>query len=243
MNKKRKTIPPAFFYQYKPFRLQFDNGFGAISDAFYEAALRLEKSSKQDRFINSAMPLCFLYRHSIELFLKSCIIILHRGLQIAFEKDTRSELAINIGQKIIPIEQIHSIKTLHIYFNEFLSKHHKDLELASITHWSTIPSKLAELVEKIEVFDMKSTTFRYPGPNDDLKSDFRNSSINEVWGSMAPGSEYGRAFLELDASGEIATAYIWDSSRLFPFIEFLRKTSEILSTLHFALRCELGNGS
>ena len=82
-----RTFPGPPNYQFKPLTHQFDDGFGIIADAFNEAALRLERFSEQERFINSSLPIAYLYRHAIELYLKSIVIVLHRNLQIPFGPD------------------------------------------------------------------------------------------------------------------------------------------------------------
>src|SRR5437879_4221108 len=79
-----KSLPGPPNYQFKPLTHQFDDGFGLMGDAFNDAALRLEHSTQQEEFINSSLPIGYLYRHAIELYLKSIIIVLHRNLGIPF---------------------------------------------------------------------------------------------------------------------------------------------------------------
>ena len=55
-----RTFPGPPNDQFKPLTHQFDDGFG-IADAFNEAALRLERFSEQERFINSSLPIAYLY--------------------------------------------------------------------------------------------------------------------------------------------------------------------------------------
>lgn len=111
------------------------------------------------------------------------------------------------------------------------------------TDWRTIPAELADWVAQIEEFDQRSTFFRYPGPGDELKSNFRESSVAEIWSSLAPDREPIKGFLQFDEQDRLVGAFCLDPFRLEPVMAALRKTSETLSTLHFALRSELGRGS
>lgn len=237
-----KSYPSAPTYQYKPFPEHIDGGFGAIGDAFHEAASRLERHVGEAPFLNSSLPLAYLYRHAAELFLKSCIVVLHRALQVPFGGKHPEEPAIKTGESCIPIYQVHSIGALHHHLTKFLQEHNQRLKEVTTTNWRTIPEELTQWIAEIEEFDQRSTFFRYPGPGDELKSDFRGSSVAEIWSSMAPDREPMRGFLQFDEEDKLVGAYCLDPSRLQPVIDALRKTSETLSTLHFALRSELGRG-
>ena len=66
-----------------PFDQHFDDGFHAVGRAFKESADRLATSGEENfSFSNSHLPINYLYRHSIELFLKSAILTIHRALQL-----------------------------------------------------------------------------------------------------------------------------------------------------------------
>lgn len=243
MNEKRKNFPSAPLYQYKPFHMHIDLGFGAMAEAFNDAAVSLDNITKDKRFANSPIPIAYLYRHSVELFLKSCTIILHIGLKIPFENHPKSKTAIKIKQGIVPIECTHSVKILFNYFYKLLQDQIEQLSNLTNTDWDTIPAELEKWITEIDNFDAKSIVFRYPGPKDEAKSDFRNSTISEIFSLMGPDDEPVKAHLELNEIDEVSNAYILDSSALKPIVEILHKTSDTLSTLHFALRSELGDGN
>lgn len=57
-------------YLCTPLDQHFDNGFGAVADSFKEAADSLVQSTAEAQFLNSHLPISFLYRHAIELYLK-----------------------------------------------------------------------------------------------------------------------------------------------------------------------------
>ncbi|QIO05746.1 hypothetical protein [Acinetobacter shaoyimingii] len=66
---------------FKPLALQIDLGFGATADSFYCAAQALDdnKHSKYGFGIGGGkLPILYLYRHSIELYLKSAITLIHK---------------------------------------------------------------------------------------------------------------------------------------------------------------------
>ena len=238
-----KRYPSAPTYQFKPFSHHIDGGFGAMGDAFHEAASRLEESVDGKQFLNSSTPIAFLRRHATELFLKSCIIVLHRGLRVPFGGNQQNRATIKIGENLVPIDRVHSVGDLYQYFTMVLREHMDALSKVTSTDWTTIPHELGQWISQIEEFDERSTVFRYPGSRDDLKSDFCESSVGEILSSMSPDREPVKVFLEFDENDKFVGALCLDPSQLEPIMQTLRKTSETLSTLHVALRCELGNGS
>jgi hypothetical protein len=238
-----KKYPTSPNYQFKPFSHHIDGGFGAHGDAFRKAALSLEQSVNGKNFLNSSLPIAYLHRHAVELFLKSCIIVLHRGLRVPFGGKQQERPTIKIGEDWVPIQGVHSLGDLYWYFASVLQEHISELSKITSTDWDTIPHELGQWISQIDEFDKKSTAFRYPGSGDDFKSDFRESSVEETWSLMAPESEPVKKFLEFDESHNLVGSFCLDPSRLEPIMEALRNASKTLSTLHFALRCELGNGN
>jgi len=235
---KNNTNAPT--YQFKPLKHHIDGGFGALGESFYEAGVQLEKITKSKSFQNSLIPIAYLYRHAVELFLKSSIIVIHRGLNISFGIN---EPSIKVGNKWILIKREHSIKNLFLYLNALLSEHINILNETTSTDWQTIPKDINEWIIEIDEFDKRSTFFRYPGEGDEIKSEFRESSIPEIFSSMAPNKKPLKAFLEFNENDQITGSFCLDLSRIESIKHILHKTAEILSTLHFALRCELSKGS
>jgi len=60
-------------YLMAPLEEHYDSGFGAVGDAFHRAAKALEKENAGPRFAWNHLPQICLYRHAVELFLKSGI--------------------------------------------------------------------------------------------------------------------------------------------------------------------------
>ena len=76
-------------YQLTPPNEHLDFGFGITSETYYGSAKLLNEQKKNiQAFQLVEMPISFLYRHSIELALKSLIIIFHKKLQIPYEKES-----------------------------------------------------------------------------------------------------------------------------------------------------------
>lgn len=239
-----KKLPSAPMYQWKPFSYHIDGGFGALGDAFKEAADRLEKQLKSRPFTNLSLPIAYLHRHACELFLKSCVLIVHRSLNIPFgDKADAGQPAIKEAERWVPIHRVHNIGDLYRYFTSLVHEHMEKLSELTIFDWSTIPQELEQWISQIEEFDKKSTFFRYPGSGNEIKADFKESSVTEIWASVAPNKKPVKVFLELDEKDRIIAAYCLDPSRLQPILKVLRKTSGTLDTLHFALRSVLGNGN
>jgi hypothetical protein len=70
-------------YVLMPLDAHYDSGFGAVAESFREAATTLRKAVPDPAFFGH-LPQSFLFRHSVELFLKSEIIILHRKLRLPY---------------------------------------------------------------------------------------------------------------------------------------------------------------
>lgn len=238
---ERYPSPPA--YHFKPLTHHFDGGFGAIGDAFYEAASRLEKLADQERFINSSLPLAYLYRYAVELYLKSLVVVLHRSLSLPFGPNpTTGKAAIQIGEKWVPITRVHDVRALHEHFARVMAQHMDELQTATRTDWTTIPKELGDWVGGIAEFDQKSTFFRYPGAGDAVKADFKESSIEDTCSRIGPDGPPLKAFVELNENDELVRAFHMDFSHLEPIRNTLRRTASALSTLHFAFRSELAGG-
>jgi hypothetical protein len=62
-------------YMLLPLNEHVDDGLGATGEAFEESATLLSSSSENISHSHYQIPLCFLYRHAIELYLKSAIVV------------------------------------------------------------------------------------------------------------------------------------------------------------------------
>ncbi|PCJ42857.1 MAG: hypothetical protein COA71_04995 [SAR86 cluster bacterium] len=65
-----------------PPQTHYDGGLGITATNFYNAGKLLKENEKS--LLDGTLPLGFLLRHAIELFLKSFIYILHKKYDISF---------------------------------------------------------------------------------------------------------------------------------------------------------------
>jgi hypothetical protein len=85
-------------YLFMPLNQHIEDGFGATAEAFEQSA-KLLSSSSDDVTYHYQIPLCFLYRHAIELYLKSAIVVLHRALAIPYDKNPHNGPAFVLVKK------------------------------------------------------------------------------------------------------------------------------------------------
>jgi len=230
-------------YYFTPFSSHIDNGFGAMADAFIEAAEQLSGSDR--KFFNQHLVINFLYRHACELYLKSAILIVHRRFKLPFgENENYEEPSIYFNGKWIKIYHTHSIKKLYSYFIDLLNKV-KD-KLPSRTDWSSIPDDLKDCIDQIEQADENSTYFRYPvSGKEELnknKSSFKVSSLDEFFKKIHNQKEKKKFFLLFNDENSLRNTYKYDRIPLKEIGKSLVKAGNILSSIHFALRAELLGG-
>jgi len=238
-----KALPSPPYYQFKPLTHQFDGGFGVIGDAFNEAAIRLEQSCEQQQFFNSSLPIAYLYRHAIELYLKSIIIVLHRKLSLSFGPNAPDGAPlINVRDKWVAIYRVHNVGDLYRHFDDLLKSHRPQLQEVCITDLNSITTDLPDWITAIEDLDRQSTFFRYPGAGDALKGDFRESTIAEIWSRFRPEDPPGKAFIELNANDEVVGAFRMELSDVETAKNLLRATANALAAIHFAFRIDLARG-
>lgn len=93
-------------YLMAPLEEHYDDGFGAVGDAFYRAAKALEKENKGLRFAWNHLPQIALYRHAVELFLKSGIIIIHRKLKMPYGRGERFQRQAAVSGPVRKLEVV-----------------------------------------------------------------------------------------------------------------------------------------
>jgi len=144
-------------YLFSPLDKHSDFGFGVIGDSFEKAAINLSEAERMQIGTHSQFPINFLYRHAVELYLKSCITNIQRHLNggmVAIED-------LKIGAKGRPIANTHSIKSLFEHYKTLVTTRKDEIEKEGRTKWSEIPGDLSGLIEIIESHDSRSTYFRY----------------------------------------------------------------------------------
>jgi len=233
-------------YMLIPLNQHFDGGLGATGEAFEEAA-NLLSNSEDARANNIHLPINFLYRHAIELYLKSMIVILHRALCIPYggHPHVGSGFVLTKG-KWKPIHNVHSLATLWAYFLELTHNHKNELEKRCRTDWQEIPDGLDSAINEIEQADASSTLFRYPDERrpdaDKAKSSWKPKTPEEMFSHAASGGKPVKAFLVLRSDDSISQSFQYDDAPLAELSKLLAETASILSGAHTGLRVELADG-
>lgn len=143
-----------------------DFGFGITGDAYFESAEYLFKNKNKLKSISqNEMPIDFLYRHSIELFLKSLIIIFHKQLKLPYGTepfDSDSPKILTDG-KWKNLYTCHWVDELYNYWlNELLLKYKNEVEeLAPNGEWKEC-IEITNYFSLIASYDRDSAFFRYP---------------------------------------------------------------------------------
>lgn len=144
-----------------------DLGFGITASNFRQTALFLDENY-DDSVYTGEMPILYLYRHSVELFLKSLITIFHRKLELPYKEgkvafDNNIPFIKSEKNQWREITKCHDISTLYHYYLELIEDN-KDLlvDKAPNGDWNIINPDNQKYVDLIKGYDFDSTYFRYP---------------------------------------------------------------------------------
>lgn len=231
---------------------QIDFGFGITAEAYYEAAECLGKHDVDLKsFQLKALPSNFLYRHSIELALKSLIIIFHKKLKLVYgdESYQSQKPKIQVNAKWIPLYNCHFIDVLYEYWLKGLLLPHIE-QLKSLGKdgcWEE-NAEISRAISLIVEYDRQSSFFRYPvGENDkhelkkyemqlvvDIGELFKN--LNEKASATNP-KKFVMALK--DSKGEIVRAYVKTENPLEDIGKVLREVASYFNTVHFMSRFAL----
>src|SRR6516225_6219038 len=106
-------------YMFLPLNKHCDDGLGATGEAFEEAAKLIAEHSKAIKGNHLHLPINFLYRHAIELFLKSMITVLHRSLRVPYgDKPYDGPAFVHANGNWKRLDRVHSVSALWAYFRE-----------------------------------------------------------------------------------------------------------------------------
>lgn len=153
-----------FQQMFMPLDRHYDDGMAATGDAFMQAAEMLVESTKDKRmaFMNGHLPVFYLYRHAIELYLKSAILIIHRYFKMpSGDQPHQPDPLIKIDGKWKPLHRTHSLKTLLSELDRMMCEKRSLIQTLTPSKWDT-PTELVAWIDTIEVADEGSTYFRYP---------------------------------------------------------------------------------
>ena len=236
-----------FHYMMMPLDQHYDGGLGATGEAFEEAADTLTETGKGQRLVNIHLPTNFLYRHAIELFLKSMIIVLHRALRIPYGVEPSEGMPmVPVDGKWKPVYKEHRISVLWGHVVDLIRSNESELNTRCRTRWSSFPEEMAEAMAAVDGADPTSTFFRYTDRRtleaDHAKSSWKERDAAEILGKMKPEGEAVKAFVLIGPDGDIARSYQYDGQAFQEVSKVLAETAALLSGAHSGLRVELANG-
>jgi len=237
-----------FHYMMMPWERHSDGGLGATGEAFEEAADQLLDSTVRTKVINVHLPAGFLYRHAIELFLKSMIVVLHRSLSLPYGTIPASGAPhVLSGGQWVRLDTIHSVLKLWSYYRKIVGEQAEQLNAKCRTDWVSIPEALERRIHEIDTADTTSTYFRYPelkrARSEEKKSSWQNADPGKLSEKLKKSAGPPvKAFMILGPSDEILDAFEYDDSTLNDLIDKLAETAHELSGCHSGLRVELAGG-
>ncbi|WP_323976541.1 hypothetical protein [Aeromonas hydrophila] len=226
-------------YLITPPSIHYDGGIGIAGCNFRYAAETLKEHGSS---LDGVLPLCYLHRHAIELFLKSVIFILHKRYSIEFGDGFSLEKpAIKARNKWLPMDNTHNLSDLYSYFEIIYEKYKK--ELPETTCWD-IPTDIKSKVDMVSGTDPKSTFFRYP-KSGSAHQDIKKSRIQKTTfeGAFDNQEKPRKLALMLDQNDELIETYDMDADALSKTQEALDYLSDFFNCFHAAFRYELTNGS
>ena len=230
-------------YLFAPLDRHYDKGFGAVADTFHDAASALKEQHNR-AMLNGHLPICYLFRHSIELFLKGAIIIVHQGLKIPYGTEPcTNEPKLPYGKKLKSIYAIHDINLLYQYLSGLLTENKADLCVVTNTNWQ-FADDLDSKIERLNEIDLHSTYFRYPvekySPFEREKSAFKRTSVEAVMALAKKNEEPMKSMKVMALLGQDTQIFVHDDSFTEEAMNLLADVAEEVSNFHFALMHELG---
>ncbi|EHC7475808.1 hypothetical protein [Salmonella enterica] len=229
-------------YLMMPLHMHIDYGFGATAEQFKESADILSAS---ESIKDLGMPVNYLRRHAIELYLKSLIYVLHRDFKIPFSSGgTLEKPKIKVLGKDLELENMHDIRLLTMYL---IGQHNKLIPCFFHLEIGVIEKDILDKINKINSIDSKSTFFRYPKTGDHIhdmrKSSVRQKSTEDIINSMnKKEGKYVKALLLVDDEDNIVDSFDIDVD-VFPDLnKNLKYLYDYLHDLHAAYRWGICDG-
>jgi hypothetical protein len=237
-------------YFLTPLHTHIDFGFGATGDAFKEAADRLDGELSQSRRVfNEQLPINYLRRHAIELYLKSAIVIIHRRLNLPYGPEPASgKPHALVDGKWLLFQHLHSVKRLWTYLSSLFRGHKAFFDSVKTVDWTFSPD-VNRWIEDIEVHDPRSTFFRYPDPSDISKDApkavMARSTPEDIMCRLQASENGPKQFILLveNQEGEVTRGYYYAGDVLSEFAITLKQCANQFSGTHAALRSEVCGGA
>lgn len=229
-------------YSFTPLEDHYDKGFGAVADSFQDAGNAL-KAQYSRAMLNGHLPICYLFRHAIELFLKGSIIIVHKGFKIPCGSEPCTGVPKIPKMKKwkweqTPIYNIHEIDLLYKYLSKLLNENKDDIE--EIFNGWKFPDDFEEKIGRFEKIDPSSTFFRYPEDKNPSiyqkeKSAFKETTVEKVMAIANKNQEPMKTMRTISLIGKNTQVFIHDDSFTDEAMNLLDVILDDVSTCHFAL--------
>jgi hypothetical protein len=235
-------------HMFMPLGRHADDGFRAVGQAFQDAAdhLRTERGEGGASKMYGHLPTNYLYRHSIELYLKSMIVTAHRRLRLTSANGNYEPIPhIPIGQTLKPIYNVHGLRALFDEMKRIFISHRDVIGSFAKTDWSKIPDELGGWIETIDDADPTSTVFRYPvskSPEiDEKKSSFKSVDVADLTSGMNADGPTQFALIMIDQNDNVVESFALDENPIPELRDALLKAVEMLSGAAFGVIMELGS--
>jgi len=224
-----------------------DLGFGLTASHFRHTAMFLS-DNYDDRIYSGEMPVLYLFRHSVELYLKSLITIFHKELQLPY-KD--GEIAFDNEVPFVKVKKkewkeitkCHDISTLYKYYVDILEDNKELLSVkAPDANWDIIKTKNQKYVDLIRAYDFDSTYFRYPFTKnknvDKKKYNVEMVDIEEIPKIFNPNNPEV-TFLIFNDDEELVQAHMGKKTELDDLIKAIKELSYYFDCIHAMTRATL----
>ena len=236
-------------YMMAPLEEHYDDGFGAVGEAFLRAAELLGKASDGKPIFLEDLPEIFLLRHAIELFLKSGIIIMHRRLRLPFGPEPSSSpkpFLLTASGAWKTLYKTHDLAELYWYWKKLLVDHNEALTTCmKFTTDIGVPPELDRWIDTLGALDPNSDYFRYPVSKnrtaDKEKSPFKEVPMPELFPSETT-DEKVHALVTKDSDGNWLRAFKHDRSTNKEIGEAAHNAARELSNFHAMMRFEFTGG-
>jgi len=223
-----------------------DYGYGMMGSIYKSASDDITKVENYRKDWYSSLPVNYLRRHSIELFLKSGIILFHKKFKINFENDScNSEPKVKLKNgKWELIRKTHNIGLLYQRMNELVDKHIDYLNKNTITVWK-FDDDFEKWINTINGYDCVSDYFRYPITSDQhkdkRKSIFQENTMEGIQTEFSSGKKIMALIIE-NSQGDVTSIYNHNSAKMDELYLCLERASAELDGFHTAVRVELFKG-
>ena len=236
-----------------------DFGFGITGESYYDTARFLHEHRKDIPVIQlKEMPESFLYRHSIELFLKSLIIIFHKKLKINYDQEppTSKQPKVFSKGKWMNLYRCHWIDELYLYWKDHLLIPNLETlkEIAPRGDWREY-EQITKALPIIAKYDRESSFFRYPvtenAAQDLEKFTMQPLDVDKLFERLGTKPKPGEGGIEEKPSmimalknddNDIVKAYIHTDDILADVTSALQIVSHDFYCIHFMARVELCGG-